>query len=68
MKKFKVLISIIMCILIVFLSSVVSFAANTENANYKLLLEHGYEEDYLDNLTDTMIDKMAETIKKRKKY
>ena len=64
MKKIKALISIIMCILIVFLSSVVSFAANTESANYKLLLEHGYEEDYLDNFTDTMIDKMAETIKK----
>ena len=64
MKKIKALISIIMCILIVLLSSVVSFAVDTESANYKLLLEHGYEEDYLDNLTDTMIDKMAETIKK----
>ena len=64
MKKIKALISTIMCILMVFLSSVVSFAANTESANYKFLLEYGYEAGYLDNLTDTMIDKMAETIKK----
>lgn len=64
MKKIKVLISVIMGILIIFLSSVVSFAANAESANYKFLIEYGYEADYLDNLTDTMIDKMAETIKK----
>lgn len=68
MKKIKALISVIICIIIVSLSSVISFAVDTENANYKLLLEYGYEEDYLDNLTDTMIDKMAETIKKASDY
>jgi len=64
MKTLKALTSIIICIIIVFTSSAVSYAVNTESESYKILLEHGFSEDYINNLTDTMIDKMAETIKK----
>ncbi len=63
MKKMKALISVIICIIIVFTTSAVSYAVNTEGESYKILLEHGFSEDYINNLTDTMIDKMAETIK-----
>lgn len=63
MKKLKTLISVTICI-IVFTSSAVSYAVNTESESYKILLEHGFSEDYINNLTDTMIDKMAEKIKK----
>ena len=64
MKTPKVLTSIIICIIIVFTSSAVSYAINTESESYKILLEHGFSEDYINNLTDTMIDKIAETINK----
>lgn len=64
MKTLKVLTSLTICILIIFTSTAVSFAADTESDSYKLLLEYGYEEDYLASLTDTMIEKMAETVKK----
>ncbi len=63
MKKLKALTGIIICILIIFSSSAITYAVNEESDNYKLLLEYGYTEDYINNLTDTMIDKMAEAIK-----
>ncbi len=65
MKKLKSITGIIICILISFSLSTTTYAVNAENDNYKLLLEHGYEEDYINNLTDTMIAKMAETITER---
>lgn len=65
MKKLKALTSIIICILIVFSSAAVSYAVNTESESYKSLLEHGFTEDYINTLTDSMIDKMAETIKEK---
>ncbi len=64
MKKLKTITTVIICIIIVFTSSAVSYAANAESENYKILIEHGFTEDYINSLTDTMIDKMAETIKK----
>ncbi len=64
MKKLTTITTVIICIIIVFTSSAVSYAVNTESESYKTLLEHGLSEDYINNLTDTMIDKMAETIKK----
>lgn len=64
MKKLKTITTVIICIIVLFTSSAVSYAVNTENESYKILLEHGFSEDYINNLTDTMIDKMAETIKK----
>lgn len=64
MKKLKAFIGIIICVFIVFSVSAVSYAVNIESESYKILLEHGFTEDYINSLTDTMIDKMAETIKK----
>lgn len=64
MKKLKTITTVIICIIVLFTSSAVSYAVNTENESYKILLEHGFSEEYINNLTDTMIEKMAETIKK----
>lgn len=64
MKKLKALSAILICILIILTSSASAYAANPDSDSYKLLLEFGYEENYLENLTDTMLDKMAETVKK----
>ena len=63
MKKLKALTGMIICILIIFSLSATIYAVNEESDDYKLLLEQGYEEDYINNLTDTMIAKMAETIR-----
>lgn len=63
MKKLKALTGIIICILMILPLSATTYAINKENDDYKLLLEQGYEVDYINNLTDAMIAKMAETIR-----
>ncbi len=63
MKKIKALTVITICLLVIFQSTTMTYAVNTKSDNYKLLLEYGYEENYINNLTDTIIDKMAETIR-----
>ena len=64
MKSFKLTVAIIISIIIMFSTLTTAFCANTNDENYAILLEHGFKEDYLDGLTDSMINKMATQIKK----
>lgn len=63
MKTLKVMLTATLCSLIIFSTLHTTFAINTNSDNYKILTENGYSEDYLNNLTDSMINKMAKKIK-----
>ncbi len=64
MKSFKLTATIIISIIIMFSTISTAFCVNTNNENYEILLEHGFTEDYLDSLTDSMLNKMVTQIKK----
>lgn len=63
MKILRKIIGIVL--LTVFLMTVFSFWCYGVNKdeNYELLLEYGFTSDYLDNLSDVFIEKMADTIR-----
>ncbi len=63
MKTLKVMLISILCALTFFSTFTAVFAVNTNSDNYKFLTENGYDEDFLNNLTDSMINKMAKKIK-----
>ncbi len=63
MKTLKVMLSSLLCALILFSTLTTAFAINTDSNNYKILTENGYDEDFLNGMTDSMINKMAEKIK-----
>ncbi len=63
MKKIKVTLTAVLCALAIFSTLPAAFAASTDSDNYKFLAENGYDENYLNKLTDSMINKMAEKIK-----
>lgn len=63
MKKLKVIITSVLCTIALFLTLPTAFAVNTDSDNYRFLAENGYEESYLNKLTDSTINKMAEKIK-----
>lgn len=63
MKKFRFLTSVIITFTMIFTTAVPSFALDeNENNNYNFLLEQGYSAEYLDNFTDTALQKMTEMI------
>ncbi len=64
MKHFKSTTAIVVSILVMFSTFSTAFAVNTDDENYRILIEQGFTEDYLNSLTDSMITEMAETIKK----
>ncbi len=64
MKSFKSTAAIIISVIIMFSTVSTAFCVNTDNENYEILLENGFTEDYLDSLTDAMLNKMATQIKK----
>lgn len=63
MKILKVMLISILCALTFFSTFTAVFAVNTNNDNYNFLIENSYDEDFLNNLTDSMINKMAKKIK-----
>ena len=63
MKKLNTLLSLLLCLFIFFSTFSTAFALSTDSENYKILIEQGFTEDYLNKLTDSMINKMAEKVK-----
>lgn len=64
MKKLKSMTVIFLGIIIIFSTFVTANAENPEDQNYNLLIEHGFTADYLDGLTDSMINNLVTQIKK----
>lgn len=64
MKNLKSTAAIIISVIIMLSTVSTAFCVNTDNENYEILLENGFTEDYLDSLTDTMLNEMATQIKK----
>lgn len=65
MKTLKSITVIIVSILILLSTFTVTNAINPEEDSYKFLIEHGFSEDFLNGLSDSMIHKTITQIKKR---
>lgn len=64
MKRIRKIITIILCITMLLLSVVPSFAAEdkSDDTNYSFLLEQGYPETFLNKLTEDAMQKLVDEI------
>lgn len=64
MKSFKKIsvVLLTLCLMMIFMFS--GFGVSKDE-NYELLLDNGFSATYIDNLSDEMIEKMAEAIRKK---
>lgn len=62
MKGLKKFITVCISIVMIFSTSIPSFAVEEQTCNYEFLLSQGYPAQYLDNLTESSLQKMVEMI------
>lgn len=62
MKNIKKFFTVILCMILVALSFNQSFAIEEQSDNYEILLNKGYSAEFLDGLTDELMQRMVDTI------